>query len=57
MRHRTTEPTTGSALLCDLEVGTAVKVERGIDRMGLLFLSAAGVVTVEPTIEAWIFES
>jgi len=52
MRHNTTEPTVGSVLFEGLEEAGGVVLERGIEMIGLLFLFAAGVVVVEPTIEA-----
>lgn len=42
----------GSVLFEGLEEAGGVVLERGIEMIGLLFLFAAGVVVVEPTIEA-----
>ena len=57
MRHSTTDPTVGSVPFVAVADKAVVEFERGIDMVGLLFLSAAGVVTVEPMMEAWILES
>lgn len=47
----------GRGLFCAVEDDGNVALERGMEMMGLLFLSDAGVVIVEPTIEAWILDS
>ena len=57
MQQRTTEPTTGRVLFFVVVADSGGDADRGTEMMGLLFLSAAGVVTEEPTIEARILES
>lgn len=42
----------GSVLFPGLEEAGEDALERGIEMVGLLFLLGAGVVVVEPTIEA-----
>ena len=42
----------GSVLFSGLEEAGEDALERGIEMVGLLFLLGAGVVVVEPTIEA-----
>jgi hypothetical protein len=39
------------------EVDAIAALERGTEIVGLLFLSGAGVVKVNPTIEAWMLAS
>lgn len=49
MRHKTTEPTVGRVLIFEI---ADIEPERGTEMVGLLFLSAAGVVKMEPMIDA-----
>lgn len=55
-RQSTTEPTTGRVLFFAVVVDSDIEADRGMEIVGLLFLSVAGVVTVIPMIEARILE-
>jgi len=56
MRQRTMEPTTGRELVVDVCKVEGVGVSRGTEMVGFVDLDDAGMVTMEPMIEAYIFD-
>jgi len=52
MRQRTMEPTTGRELVVDVCKVEGVGLSRGTEIVGFVDLDDAGMVTMEPMIEA-----